>query len=123
MELAQKVPEVIVATLHRDREGAPKLVDRCTLPLTARSRVTTIVTDLAVLTPDGARFRVREIAPGVSPETLRDATGADLDLRDVRPWATTPEDARASRSAPGGPHDDTLGDAHDDARDEAPGGA
>lgn len=123
MELAQKVPEVIVATLHRDREGAPKLVDRCTLPLTARSRVTTIVTDLAVLTPDGTRFRVREIAPGVSPETLRDATGAELDLRDVRPWATTREDARASRSAPGGPHDDTLGDAHDDARDEAPGGA
>ena len=115
MELAQKVPEVIVTTLHRERSGDPKLVERCTLPLTARASVTTIVTDLAVLTPDGARFRVREVAPGVTIDELRAATGAELDVRDARPWATTPEAARSTRS-PRGDRSDAPDGAGADAR-------
>ena len=96
MELAQKVPRVVVTTLHRDRGGAPKLLERCRLPLTARACVTTIVTDLAVMEPDGTRFRVREIAPGVSEDELRDATAAELDLSDVRPWSGASADGEGT---------------------------
>jgi 3-oxoacid CoA-transferase subunit B len=95
MELAQKVPRVIVTTLHRDRSGGPKLVERCTLPLTARGCVTTIVTELAVLEPAGERFRLRELAPGVSVDEVRAATGAELDASDVRPWSVAVQDAPA----------------------------
>lgn len=86
MELAQRVPRVIVTTLHTDRQGAPKLVRRCRLPLTARARVTRIVTELAVLEPAGERFRLLETAPGVSVGQVRDATGAEIDAEAVRPW-------------------------------------
>jgi len=95
MELAQKVPRIVVTTLHRERSGDPKLVERCRLPRTARGCVTTIVTELAVLEPAGERFRVRELAPDVTLAQVREATGADLEADDLRPWATTA--ARASR--------------------------
>lgn len=86
MELAQKVPRIVVTTLHRDRRGGPKLLERCSLPLTARGCVTTIVTELAVLTPAGDRFVLREVAPGVTVDEVRDATGAEIDAGDVRAW-------------------------------------
>lgn len=87
MELAQKVPRIVVTTLHRDRSGGPKLVERCSLPRTARACVTTIVTELAVLTPAGDRFVLREVAPGVTIDEVRQATGAEVDASDVRPWS------------------------------------
>lgn len=86
MELAQKVPRVIITTLHTDREGAPKLVERCTYPRTARGTVTRIVTERAVLAPAGDRFRLLELAPGVTAQEVRAATGASLDESDLRPW-------------------------------------
>ncbi len=92
MELAQKVPRVIVTTLHTDRSGAPKLVERCTLPLTARGTVTRIVTELAVLEPAVDRFRLLELAPGVSEDEVRAATGAPLEAGEVGAWG-----ARAAR--------------------------
>lgn len=96
MELAQKVPRVVVTTLHTDRGGGPKLLRRCTLPLTARAAVTRIVTELAVLEPAGDRFRLVELAPGVDVDRVRAATDAEVDASDVRPWSTRP---------PGGPND------------------
>lgn len=86
MELAQKVPRIVVTTLHCDRDGGPKLLERCRLPLTARGCVTTIITELAVLTPAGDRFVLHEVAPGVTIDEVRDATGAEIDASDVRPW-------------------------------------
>lgn len=86
MELAQRVPRVIVTTLHTDRSGAPKLVQRCALPLTARGCVTRIVTELAVLEPAGDRFRLLELAPGATLDEVRAATGAELDAAGVRAW-------------------------------------
>ena len=104
MELAQRVPRVIVTTLHTDRSGAPKLVRRCTLPLTARGRVTRIVTELAVLEPAGDRFRLLELAPGTTLDEVRAATGADLDAEGVRAWGAAAEGAgeRGAGAAPGG---------------------
>lgn len=100
MELAQRVPRVIVTTRHVDRTGGPKLVRSCTLPRTARGTVTRVVTDLAVLEPTGDAFRVLETAPGVSEDALREATGAPLLLDDVRPWRTA-RNASVAADAPG----------------------
>jgi len=78
IELAQKARRVVVMTTHCDRKGNPKLLEACTLPLTARGRVARIYTDMAVMdvTPDG--FALRELAKGVSMAELRAATGAPV---------------------------------------------
>jgi 3-oxoacid CoA-transferase B subunit len=78
MDLAAGGARVIVVMFHTDREGAPKLLRRCTYPLTARGCVRTVVTDLALLEVDAEGFLVREIAPGVGAEDLRRLTDAPL---------------------------------------------
>ena len=90
MELAQKVPHVIVATLHRGKDGRSKLRASCTLPLTARGAVDWIVTDLAVLKPTGDAFAVLERAAGVSVEELEAATDAPLEFTQEVAWGSTP---------------------------------
>lgn len=77
MELAQKVPRVVVTTMHT-AGGASKLKSACTLPLTARTAVELVITELAVLEPTGEAFRVREVAPSVSHEELLEKTDAPL---------------------------------------------
>lgn len=89
MELAQRVPRLVVASLHTSGAGAPKLVERCTLPLTTAGRVARVVTELAVLEPAAPAFRVLELAPGVTEEELRSATAAPLDLSAVAPWGAS----------------------------------
>ncbi len=80
MELAQKARRVVVLTTHTDRKGRSKLVQDCTLPLTARGCVTRVFTDMAVIdiTPNG--FALREIAQGLSTDDVINATDAPLDL-------------------------------------------
>ena len=90
IELAQKVPRVIVTTLHAERSGAPKLVEACTLPLTARACVALVITELAVLEPTGKSFRVLELAPGVDLGEVEERTGAPLEAGEVRPWRVAP---------------------------------
>lgn len=80
IELAQKARRVIALTTHTDRSGNPKLVSRCTLPLTAAGCVARVLTEMAVIdvTPQG--FALREIAEGLDPATVAAATGAPLSL-------------------------------------------
>ncbi len=80
MELAQKARQVIVLTTHTDRKGRSKLVQDCTLPLTARGCVTRVFTDMAVIdiTPNG--FALREIAQGLTTDDVINATDAPLDV-------------------------------------------
>jgi 3-oxoacid CoA-transferase B subunit len=78
MELAQKARRLIVTTAHTDRKGRPKILRECTLPLTAKGCVDTIITELAVLdvTPEG--LVLREIAEGEDVHEVMQKTGAPL---------------------------------------------
>lgn len=78
MDLAASAKAVWVIMEHTTRKGGPRLLDQCTLPLTAPTCVKRIYTDLAVLSvgPDG--FIVHEIVPGMSHAALQAVTGAKL---------------------------------------------
>lgn len=77
MDLVAGARRVIVAMQHTAR-GRPKIVPRCTLPLTSQRRVTLIVTDLATIEPTDEGLVLRERAPGVTVETILEATTAAL---------------------------------------------
>lgn len=80
IELAQKARRVVVLTTHLDRKGNPKLLERCSLPLTARACVNRVFTDMAVVDVAQGRFHLREIAEGLSVADVVKATGASLVL-------------------------------------------
>ncbi len=78
MDLVASAKNIIVAMTHTDRKGNPKLLKKCSLPLTGVNCVKRIVTDLAVVevTPQG--FKLLERAPGVSVEEIIEKTEAKL---------------------------------------------
>jgi 3-oxoacid CoA-transferase subunit B len=79
MDLVASAKHIIVAMQHCSREGASKLLKKCTLPITGLKCVTKIVSDLAVLNilPQGG-FRLLERAPGVSVDEIKNATAGKL---------------------------------------------
>jgi 3-oxoacid CoA-transferase subunit B len=78
MDLVAGVKRIIVVMDHNAKDGSPKFIPACTLPLTGRNVVDMIVTDLAVFErPDHASpFRLIETAPGVSADEVRSKTTA-----------------------------------------------
>ena len=81
MDLVAGVKRIIVVMDHNAKDGSPKFIPECTLPLTGRNVVDMIVTDLAVFErPDhGAPFRLIETAPGVTADEVRAKTTARYD--------------------------------------------
>ena len=81
MDLVAGVKKIIVVMEHVAKNGDPKFLPACTLPLTGRNVVDMIVTDLALFQrPDHqSRFRLVECAPGVSAEEVRAKTTAAYD--------------------------------------------
>ena len=78
MDLVAGVKNIYVVTKHCTKHGEPKLVSRCSYPLTGLGVVDRIYTDLAVIdvTPEG--FRIVETSPGVTFEDVAERTDAEL---------------------------------------------
>lgn len=83
MDLVSGVKAVYVLTRHTTRDGTPKLVERCSYPLTGPGVVDRIYTDLAVIDVTANGFEVTELSPGVRLEEVAARTAAPL--RDARP--------------------------------------
>ncbi len=91
MDLAACAREVRVIMEHATRKGAPRLLEACTLPLTAVRCVKRVYTDLAVVDIEPAGMVVREMLEGMSEAGLRQRTGAPLAFApDCRPLAAPP---------------------------------
>jgi 3-oxoacid CoA-transferase B subunit len=78
MDLATGARRLIVAMEHSTTKGEPKVLERCTYPLTATESVNLIVTDLAVIEVDRDGLLLREVAPGHRPADIQRLTGAPL---------------------------------------------
>ena len=82
MELAQKARRLVITTLHTNRKGNAKILKSCTLPLTAKSCVDRIITELAVIDVVDDRLLLIEIARETTVEEIIEKTSAPLTIPD-----------------------------------------
>jgi 3-oxoacid CoA-transferase subunit B len=94
MDLVAGTPRVIVITDHIAKDGSPKIVDECSLPLTGKGVVDRIVTDRAVFDIDSGGLTLSDLAPGISVEEVRRITGAPFRIGNI---------IESEDSSPGGP--------------------
>lgn len=80
MDLVAGVKKVVVTMEHCNRKGEPKILKECTLPLTGKQCIDMIITDLCVLKMDydARRYKLTELAPGVTIEEVIEKTEAEL---------------------------------------------
>ena len=82
MDLVAGVKKIIVVMEHNAKDGSPKFIPACTLPLTGKNVVDMIITDIAVFqrADKASAFKLIEIAPGVSVEEVRAKTTAHFEV-------------------------------------------
>ena len=82
MDLATGAKRVIAATEHCNKDGSPKILKRCTYPLTAKGKVNLIVTEKAVMEVKPEGLLLREVAADTTVEDVLNLTDADLIVGD-----------------------------------------
>ena len=82
MDLVAGVKQIIVVMDHNAKDGSPKFIPECTLPLTGKNVVDMIISDLAVFRrlDHASAFKLLEMAPGVSVNELREKTTAQFEV-------------------------------------------
>ncbi|MEM9317007.1 MAG: CoA-transferase, partial [Pseudomonadota bacterium] len=80
MDLASGARRLIVTMTHTNREGSPKVVPKCTLPLTAKEAVDTLITDLAVFRFGQGAMRLTKVLGNSSVAEIRAKTAADFSI-------------------------------------------
>jgi 3-oxoacid CoA-transferase B subunit len=82
MDLVAGVKKIIVVMEHNAKDGSPKFIPACTLPLTGKNAVDMIITDLAVFqrTDHSSLFKLIEVAPGVTAEEVAAKTTANYEV-------------------------------------------
>jgi len=85
MDISAGAKKLIVCMEHVTKDGAPKIVKKCTYPLTGLECVDTVVTDLAVIDVAPEGLVLREIAPGWTREEVQKLTGAPLSAKGLVP--------------------------------------
>jgi 3-oxoacid CoA-transferase len=76
MDLASGAKRLIITMTHLNRDGSPKIVPECDLPLTTRSAVGMVITDLAAFSFESGRLTLIEVMPGATLEQIRASTSA-----------------------------------------------
>lgn len=80
MDLVTGAKRVIIAMEHCAKDGSSKILKQCTLPLTAKSKVSMIVTELGVFSFENGQLVLKEHAPDVTLETIREKTDAEFSV-------------------------------------------
>jgi 3-oxoacid CoA-transferase len=81
MDLAASTATVMVLMEHHDSQGRPKVVQRCTYPLTAKSCADIVVTDLAVFRRRNGALAIESVAPGFTADEVWALTEMDPPVR------------------------------------------
>ena len=84
MDLVSGVQKVVVLMEHCAKDGTPKIVPQCTLPLTGKAVVSRIITDLGVMDITAEGMKLVELASDVSLEQIQKATGLELIINDFK---------------------------------------
>jgi 3-oxoacid CoA-transferase subunit B len=82
MDLVASAKNIIVAMMHTNKAGKSKLLSSCSLPITGLNCVKKVVTNLCVMDIADGAFVLRELAPGVSVEDVKQATEGNLIIED-----------------------------------------
>ncbi len=82
MDLVASAKRVVITMTHASKKGAPKLLKKCSLPLTSQKCVDRVITEMAVFDFDNGRMILRETAPGLTVDDIRKVTEAQFDVAD-----------------------------------------